>query len=88
MKNISDDMKKSAERNYQKLGQEHLEFLRKQHGRHKKDIGLKLIGNASNEKGIVGNGDYIFKTRDGKKLIASTHVGKDYLKEDNGQMYL
>lgn len=73
---------------YNAQGTELLNHLRDEHGRHQKDIGLKLVGNALNEKGFVGNGDMIFKNKDGERLIASMHAGKDYLRKDDGQMYL
>ena len=73
---------------YNSWGNDHLSFLRKQHGKHKMDSGLTLIGNAENEKGIIGNGDYLFKNKKGKKFVATMHSGKDYIKPDKGQMYL
>lgn len=77
-----------AEKQYKQWGDDHLNKLRSKHGRHNLDAGLKLSGNASNEKGVIGNGDYLFVGKGGKKYIATIHAGKDYIKEDKGQMYL
>ena len=73
---------------YEEWGKAHLEFLRKEHGKHKLDNGLKLVGNSTNEKGIIGNGDFLFKGTDGKEYIATMHAGKDYIKPYDGKIYL
>ena len=80
--------KQSAEEWYQKQGEEFLEYLRKQYGRHALDKNLKLIGGPEKEEGFIGNGDMIFVNDKGQQFVATMHGGKDYIKPDKGQMYI
>jgi len=73
---------------YQKQGSDLLKRLRKEHGAHPLDKGLKLYGGPEKEEGFIGNGDMLFVNEKGQRFVVTEHAGKDYIKPDKGQIYL